>query len=291
MVGRRRGRPNAAARRRRIDRRRHERGGPPISVATFGACSTSTGTSARFTHFPQRMRPLLRGLRSSSRTLPGATGTRIGCSKSASRIRFVGGRGGGLAGGRTVRATSTPLRSDDKRFVLRFLHVARVLRAKDFRRWQAVVRRAYPHLLALRGPWRGTIDDEYCAAWRMAMLAAGGTSTYWRCFSYCWSSQTPNAAHPSARTSLSALRSMSRVRRWWYASAGATTTWPWSFRTVRGFIDRSAPKLQRRYEQETDRNQHVQNLPSHSLSSCSSIPSSLASSPMFTRHAERPDDA
>jgi len=31
--------------------------------------------------------------------------------------------------------TSMPLRSDDKRFVRRFLHVARVLRAKDFRRW------------------------------------------------------------------------------------------------------------------------------------------------------------
>ena len=74
-----------------------------------------------------------------------------------------------------MRATSTPLRSDDKRFVLRFLNVARLFRAKDFRRWQAVVRRAYPHLLALRGPWRGTIDDEYCAAWRTAMLAAGGT--------------------------------------------------------------------------------------------------------------------
>jgi len=74
-----------------------------------------------------------------------------------------------------VRATSTPLRADDKRFVLRFLHVARMLRAKDLRRWQAVVRRAYPHLLALRGPWCGTIDDEYCAAWRSAMLAAGGT--------------------------------------------------------------------------------------------------------------------
>jgi len=37
-----------------------------------------------------------------------------------------------------VRATSTPLRADDKRFVLSFLHVARVLRAnpstyRDFR--------------------------------------------------------------------------------------------------------------------------------------------------------------
>jgi hypothetical protein len=27
----------------------------------------------------------------------------------------------------------------------------------------------------LRDPWRGTIDDEYCAAWRNAMVAAGGT--------------------------------------------------------------------------------------------------------------------
>jgi hypothetical protein len=38
-----------------------------------------------------------------------------------------------------------------------------------------VVRRAYLHLLALRAPWRGTIDDEYCAAWRNAMVAAGAT--------------------------------------------------------------------------------------------------------------------
>ena len=50
-----------------------------------------------------------------------------------------------------------------------------MLRAKDLRRWQAVVRRACPHLLALRGSWRGTIDDEYCADWRKAMLAAGAT--------------------------------------------------------------------------------------------------------------------
>jgi len=32
------------------------------------------------------------------------------------------------------------------------------------------------------------------------------------------------------------------VRRWWFASAGATTTWPWSFRSVRGFTDRSVPR-------------------------------------------------
>jgi hypothetical protein len=49
------------------------------------------------------------------------------------------------------------------------------LQGKDLKRWQAVVRRAYPHLRALRGPWRGTINDEYCAAWRSAMLAAGAT--------------------------------------------------------------------------------------------------------------------
>jgi hypothetical protein len=79
--------------------------------------------------------------------------------------RDVGGHHRGLAGGRTVRATrpSSTARArhtdrqpdldasaDDKRFVLRFLHVARVLRAKDLRRWQAVVRRAYPHLRASR---------------------------------------------------------------------------------------------------------------------------------------------
>jgi len=35
------------------------------------------------------------------------------------------------------------------------------------------VRRAYPLVLALRGAWHGTIDDEYCADWRKAMVAAG----------------------------------------------------------------------------------------------------------------------
>ena len=35
------------------------------------------------------------------------------------------------------------------------------------------MRRAYPLVLALRGAWHGTIDDEYCADWRKAMVAAG----------------------------------------------------------------------------------------------------------------------
>jgi len=71
------------------------------------------------------------------------------------------------------------------------------------------VRRAYPHLLALRGGWRGTIDDGYCTAWRKPMLAAGATEQdidvlavyMWS----CWPSRKPNAAHPIARTSLSAF--------------------------------------------------------------------------------------
>ena len=38
--------------------------------------------------------------------------------------------------------------------------------------WQAVLGRAYPHLL----DWRDSpFDDACCAAWRRAMLAAGAT--------------------------------------------------------------------------------------------------------------------
>ena len=52
-----------------------------------------------------------------------------------------------------------------------FLQVAGVRRVEEYRRWQAVLGRAYPHLL----DWRGPFDDECCAAWRRAMLAAGAT--------------------------------------------------------------------------------------------------------------------
>ena len=52
-----------------------------------------------------------------------------------------------------------------------FLQVAGVRRVEEYRRWQAVLGRAYPHLLDCRGPF----DDECCAAWRRAMLAAGAT--------------------------------------------------------------------------------------------------------------------
>jgi hypothetical protein len=46
-----------------------------------------------------------------------------------------------------------------------------VRREEDYRRWQAVVLRAYPHLPGLARP----LEDEWCAAWRTAMLAAGAT--------------------------------------------------------------------------------------------------------------------
>src|SRR6516162_3258087 len=52
-----------------------------------------------------------------------------------------------------------------------FLQVARVRRVEEYRRCQAVVRHAYPQVPDSLGP----LDDEYCAAWRTAMLAAGAT--------------------------------------------------------------------------------------------------------------------
>ena len=41
-----------------------------------------------------------------------------------------------------------------------FLQVARVRRVEEYRRWQAVMRCAYPQL----PNWRGPLDDACCAA-------------------------------------------------------------------------------------------------------------------------------
>jgi hypothetical protein len=72
----------------------------------------------------------------------------------------------------TKRPPADP-ETNDLGFDYWFLQVARVRRVEEYRRWQAVVRRAYPQVPDSLGP----LDDEYCAAWRTAIRGRSGNST------------------------------------------------------------------------------------------------------------------